>query len=353
MSAVLNISLHNGQVDHFFREWKDGSLVLNPDFQRSNMVWDVTRKSRLIESLIVGFPVPPIFLSETESQVREVVDGLQRMTSIFEFMADSYKLQELEFTSKINGSKFSDLSDTLKARVQRASLGFYVLPADSKHWGGRLKHIVFNRLNQGVPVNGIERIMGSEPGPGNALVVELSQDILNLWGADSKKSKGLIRRGKHLLYALTGAAAIQLEVGADCLTLNGWEYRRGGKNPWEGLLLTTLRQLNGMDDQARQDIKDSFQESLAIVSKVFGHPFQSWDEERLRFSPAVKDAALVTQMWGAARPSKWTESDWVAHKDEIEDAWKSYCFDHKLTHQANTLFSAVQGWGETLGGVGG
>lgn len=349
-SAILNIPLFNGQVDHFHREWKEGTLVLNPEFQRSNQVWDKTRKSLLIESLIVGFPIPPVFLSETEGdgKTREVVDGLQRLTAIFGFLDGEFTLRDLEFTAMLNGQKFEDLSEGLKQRVQRGTLSFYVLPSDSKHWRGRLKHIVFNRLNQGVPVNVIERIMGTHPGPGNELVVESSGLFIDMWKEKPTRVAALQRRGKHHLYSLVGLAAVQLVLGDEALMLGDWEYKRGGKNPWEQLLVQTLGHLNGLDDQSRTDLGDQLKEALDTVVQVFDNPFQTWNAEQGNYRSSVKDAALVCQLWGFARPSKVTTNQWVAKKDEIESAWRKHTETQTITHQANTLFASLKAWGETL-----
>ena len=65
--------------------YKDGELIINPDFQRL-FRWQIGQKSKLIESLLLGIPLPSIFVFETEESKWELVDGLQRISSILEFM---------------------------------------------------------------------------------------------------------------------------------------------------------------------------------------------------------------------------------------------------------------------------
>ena len=67
--------------------YKDGELVINPDFQRL-FRWEIGQKSKLIESLLLGIPVPSIFVFETEKSTWELVDGLQRISTLLEFMGE-------------------------------------------------------------------------------------------------------------------------------------------------------------------------------------------------------------------------------------------------------------------------
>lgn len=67
--------------------YKDGELVINPDFQRL-FRWEIGQKSKLIESLLLGIPLPPIFVFEREDSKWELVDGLQRVSTLLEFMGE-------------------------------------------------------------------------------------------------------------------------------------------------------------------------------------------------------------------------------------------------------------------------
>jgi hypothetical protein len=67
--------------------YKDGELTINPDFQRL-FRWELGQKSKLIESLLLGIPLPSIFVFEKEDSKWELIDGLQRMSTILEFMGE-------------------------------------------------------------------------------------------------------------------------------------------------------------------------------------------------------------------------------------------------------------------------
>jgi Protein of unknown function DUF262 len=65
--------------------YDNGELIINPEFQRL-FRWDASQKSKLIESLLLGIPLPPIFVFEKDNGSWELIDGLQRVSTILEFM---------------------------------------------------------------------------------------------------------------------------------------------------------------------------------------------------------------------------------------------------------------------------
>jgi len=67
--------------------YKDGEFIINPDFQRL-FRWEIGQKSKLIESLLLGIPLPSIFVFEREDSKWELIDGLQRISTLLEFMGE-------------------------------------------------------------------------------------------------------------------------------------------------------------------------------------------------------------------------------------------------------------------------
>lgn len=154
--------------------YKDNELVINPDFQRL-FRWESSQKSKLIESILLGIPLPPIFVFERENAKWELVDGLQRVSTILEFMG---LLREADGTllppSYLEGTKYLpslrntvwekssaipdlavkdqvELEKTAQLSVRRARLGVEILkrPSDNK-----TKFDLFQRLNSGgTPAN--------------------------------------------------------------------------------------------------------------------------------------------------------------------------------------------------------
>jgi len=138
---------------------RSGNIVLNPKFQRRD-AWDISRKSRLIESLILGIPVPNIVLAE-EKKARGkfiVLDGKQRLLSILQFFGESqfngdehngFPLKKLEFLKDLEGKSYQGLKDNHEdfARAYENQSIRAIFLRDWPH--EEFLFTVFSRLNQG------------------------------------------------------------------------------------------------------------------------------------------------------------------------------------------------------------
>lgn len=128
---------------------KDNDLNLTPDFQRYK-VWDNGRKSRLIESILLKIPLPVFYFSEDDEGRYTVVDGLQRLTAIQEFMQNKLKLSGLEYLDSCEGKTYNEeeckIDDRFYRRFNTSQISVNVIGADSP---ARLKYDIFRRLNTG------------------------------------------------------------------------------------------------------------------------------------------------------------------------------------------------------------
>lgn len=132
----------------------DGDLELNPDFQR-NFIWNKTRQSLLIESILLGLPIPSIYLSQYDDGRLTVVDGLQRLTTIHKFLGNKLKLSSLEYLKNCEGKTYDQIKEILpKLQIRQFSqtqIGCFVIDYRSPE---RLKFDIFRRLNTGAkPLN--------------------------------------------------------------------------------------------------------------------------------------------------------------------------------------------------------
>jgi hypothetical protein len=160
--------------------------VLNPDFQRRHR-WDRKKQSRLIESFIMNVPIPPIFLYEVEFSKYEVMDGLQRMTAIYEFYKDKFPLTDLEEWREVNGLRYSELPDQIQKGIDRRYLSSIILlqeTAKSASEAQRLKQLVFERINSGgVKLEAQEARNAIFDGPLNRLCIQLARNpyLCRMW----------------------------------------------------------------------------------------------------------------------------------------------------------------------------
>lgn len=134
-----------------------GDLDISPDFQR-NEVWDSFRKSRLIESILLRIPLPMFYFSEDEKGILSVVDGLQRLSAIKDFMDNKLMLRELEYLGNCDGKSYSLEGRSIEEKYKRwfnaTQISANVITADSPY---QVKFDVFRRLNTGgKPLNSQE-----------------------------------------------------------------------------------------------------------------------------------------------------------------------------------------------------
>ena len=130
---------------------ESSDYIMHPEFQR-RLRWKRDKQSRLIESLIMNVPIPPIFLYECEFSKYEVMDGLQRLTAIKEFYNDVYPLEGLETWPELNGRFYSTLPEQIKKGIDRRYLSSVILlkeTAKSHDEALRMKQLVFARINSG------------------------------------------------------------------------------------------------------------------------------------------------------------------------------------------------------------
>lgn len=136
-------------IKQFIDLINSNDLELSPNFQR-NFIWDKTRQSRLIESIFLGLPLPSIYLSQYDDGILTVVDGLQRLTTIKNFVDNKLRLCNLEYLDACNGKTYGDLTTVLSPlqlrRFDQTQIMCFVIDYRSP---SELKFDLFRRLNTG------------------------------------------------------------------------------------------------------------------------------------------------------------------------------------------------------------
>ncbi len=128
-------------------KYEKGQIDLQPNYQR-DYVWDLKPElpSRLIESLFLQIPIPPIYFGKMPGSRLEVIDGQQRLTTLIRFVRNDFVLQKLQRVSHLNGKFFRDLSEDYQATIMDATIRTIVIDAGHNH---NLRYEVFERLNRG------------------------------------------------------------------------------------------------------------------------------------------------------------------------------------------------------------
>lgn len=163
---ALVSQVNNGTI--FLRPLSD-----RPRFQRS-YVWNDSLASRLVESILLNVPIPPCYLSQNEDYELDVIDGQQRIYSLFRFVENQFKLRDLKVLTELNGLHFFELSSKLQRQLATHSLRC-VLITNQSH--PEIKFDVFERLNTNtVPLSAQELRNCIYRGPLNEMLGELAAD---------------------------------------------------------------------------------------------------------------------------------------------------------------------------------
>ena len=121
----------------------DGDIYI-PDYQRE-YVWSNKRRSKFIESIILGIPIPYIFFADVDGRY-EIVDGSQRIRTLHSFLYNELQLQDLEKLTTLNGFYFEDLSISRQRRIKNKSLKMIAL---SEKTDPEARFDLFERINTG------------------------------------------------------------------------------------------------------------------------------------------------------------------------------------------------------------
>lgn len=118
-----------------------------PEYQRKAGLWDLKKKSRFIESLILRLPIPLFYFDERELNIWWVVDGLQRVTTIKEFVREKkFTLHNLEFLKELEDSSWDKLERNYQRNINQSQITINLIQKGTPE---KVKHNIFRRINQG------------------------------------------------------------------------------------------------------------------------------------------------------------------------------------------------------------
>lgn len=160
----------------------DQNEIYVPDYQR-DLVWPERNQSRFIESLLIGLPVPFLFVADVSAEEDpekagrlEIVDGVQRIRTLARFMTGDLTLSNLDRLSLLNGFTYFDLHPSRQRRFGRATLRLIELTETVTE---DVRREMFDRINSGsVGLEAVEVRRGMEPGPFLELTTELAGNPL-------------------------------------------------------------------------------------------------------------------------------------------------------------------------------
>lgn len=202
------------------------SKMRNGDFQvpsyQREFTWEDERKSRFIESVLMGLPIPFLFFWESPTTGKlEIVDGSQRLRTIEDFILGDFALGELGELSLVSGFRFKDLPTSRQRKIKNRSIRGIVL---NEHADEQSRFDLFERINTGSKIaNKAEVRRGALGGPFLDLVISLAREPLLIQLAPVSE-KQLLEREREELVTRFFAYSDGLEYYRDRVSAFLFEY---------------------------------------------------------------------------------------------------------------------------------
>jgi Protein of unknown function DUF262 len=260
------------------------AIDLSPEYQR-RFRWDATRQSKLIESFLMNVPVPPIFLNEDAYGQYSVIDGKQRLNTVYEFLRGRLQLKDLEIFSDINGSNFDNLPSRLQTVIRtRPTLRAVIILRQSDE---DVKFEVFQRLNTGgVRLNPQEIRNSTYTGPLNNLILDLStqKQFHRLLGIKNKEQSAIYQEMRDAEFVLRFFTF-----------RDSWQTFSGGMKRQMDRFMANNRYA---PTDFLSELKSDFLRAITTVELCFGeHAFQRWLPERKVWKRQVLASLYDAQMF--------------------------------------------------------
>ena len=247
----------DAQVDSLHKRYKKKKLVVHPPYQR-NFVWDAKKASLLIESVLMNIPVPMVYLAANADGKTNVIDGQQRLTSLFSFIdgkfpdGSIFKLTGLKVLAKLKGLTYADLDETDQDKINEYTLRTITFTADSDP---ELQYEIFSRLNTGsVALNNQELRNCVYRGSFNDLIKRLAsnKDFLTLIGLNAPHKR---------------MQDVELVLRFASFYFNGYQNY---KAPIRQFLNETIRKRINLDKSDKSNLEKAFKKAVANIQTLLG-----------------------------------------------------------------------------------
>lgn len=279
-------------VFEYLRQLDKGKITIQPDFQR-HQVWKRQQKSRFIESILLNFPLPPIYLNETKDSNYIVIDGLQRTTALHEFYNGAFALSDLDALPKFNTYFFNDLPESLQSKFEDKKLTIFSLKPTTPMV---VVYDLFNRINTGgTQLNRQEVRNCIFIGKSTILLKKLSeQDYFKRaidWGVRDTRMK-------------------DREIILRYLAFRWFNFKEKYEGDMSGYVESAMKKINKMDDEHITTIERDFE-------RVMNWSFNIWERANFRMPTEYTRGTINTAIFETVGYFIATKTDEYLEKNKL------------------------------------
>lgn len=268
-------------------------------FYQRRLCWDKTKQSRLIESFLINFPVPPITLYQKSHKSYTVLDGKQRMIAIRDFYEDKLELTGLEFHPELNGLTYYNLPGEIKQIISVHSIDSITILTKQLKTEElfQLQRSVFGRLNKtstGEPWTDQEFRSYVYSGKFNNLLIELANNSIftSSWEIPIDEPENL---AQNKLYQTMEDAELILNFFA----LRNLQNYQGELRDFLDIYM--LNSMNFTDDDIRF-LKDIFLKTIKLAHDIYkNNLFRPFDVKLNDWAEKADKACYSAVMVGLSR----------------------------------------------------
>lgn len=262
---MYNIKLERGFYTIFELKRKYDSkvkrIILDSDFQRES-VWKPAQKAELVESILMGLPLPIFYFNQDKLGRLIVIDGRQRLTALFEYMSDKWALKGLKVLDELNGKKFRDLEPIVQAKIEDYQLQAHVIQPPTPD---RIKFDIFDRVNRaGTQLNKQEIRNALYQGKATKLLNEIvrSKEFERSTGGAFQKNARM--KDKYLVLRFL---AFELYFSGEILEE---DRKYSYKNDIDELLGLTMEHINAMTEEQVCELHEMTLKALDNTYRYLG-----------------------------------------------------------------------------------
>lgn len=259
----VDFSRNNFSIFEMKRFIDNEEIILDPDFQRNSNIWNNAKKAKLIESILMAIPLPLFYFAENKNGGLSVVDGLQRLYAIKDFMNDEYVLKDLAYLQTKNGLKFSQLERNDQQRIERYQLQVNVMSSSTPEY---IKLNIFQRINSGsTPLNKQEMRHALYQGKSTKLLKELAE-------CDEFKTAVATRLNTVRMkdrYIILRALVFYLWKNDENIKNINTRIKTDLYNDFDDFLGRYMRIMNSMTDEYINELKNIFKKSMVLLHTIY------------------------------------------------------------------------------------